>query len=296
MRRMLLLYHPHAGDAIFRHRLDQVVALFQQAGILLTPIRTVNREETLGYFSQRYYEGFDGVVAAGGDGTLHHAVEAMLQGECHLPLGILPAGTSNDFARGLGIPLALEQAVQVIAAGHTRLVDVGQANERYFINVVGAGLLPSVAHSVDRRVKNTLGRLAYYLKGIGELPNIRPFPLHIETEQQQIAVEDALMLLVLNSGDVGGFSQVLPDIQVDDGLLDIVVLSRPKVTDWLDLLLRLTAGEVAEHKNILHLRCSQVTVCSTESVECDFDGEAGGFLPVTIRVLPRRLRFYCPHK
>lgn len=296
MKRFLLLYHPHAGDAIFRHRLDRVIALFQQKGILVTPFRAVDREETLRFFTGQHTAGFDGVVAAGGDGTLHHAVEAMVQAGCSLPLGILPAGTSNDFARGLGIPADLERAVDIVAAGYTRPVDVGRVNGRHFINVVGAGLIPSVAHNVDRRVKNTLGRLAYYLKGLGELPNIRPFPLLIEAGERRIEIEDALLLLVLNSSDVGGFSRVIPGTRVDDGLLDLVVLSRPKVVDWLDLLLRITAGDVAEHKNILHLRCPRIVVRSSEQVECDLDGEAGGFLPLTIEVLPGRLPFLVENK
>ena len=143
MKKYLLIYNPMSGDAYFKYRIDELVEQFQERGGLVTPVKIMGRDDTERYVRWATDIGADGIIVSGGDGTLHSIVNAMLIQDINLPLGIIPSGTSNDFASFLNLSQDLTECASVIANGFVRATDVGKVNDRYFINVASGGLLTS---------------------------------------------------------------------------------------------------------------------------------------------------------
>ena len=166
MQKLVLFYNPVSGHAAFKNKLDWIVEAFQRRGILLLLYRT-KREGNEDFVEFLREVKPEGVLAAGGDGTVHECVNLLVKNNIDLPLGIIGSGTSNDFATYLQINEDMEAYFDKIAAGSCRRMDVGKVGDKYFINVASAGMMTFIAHEVDRRLKNALGKMAYYLKGIG---------------------------------------------------------------------------------------------------------------------------------
>ena len=294
MKKLGLIYNPVSGHALFKGKIDFLIDLFQRHGILLTPYRTRGSgKDDLGHFLREIRP--DGVLAAGGDGTVHAVVNAMLESDTDVPLGILGSGTSNDFATHLGIHGDWESYVERIAADESRRVDVGLLEEhgQYFINVVSAGMLTGIAHEVKSTYKNALGKVAYYLKGIGEIPRLHSFGLRITADGVQYE-EEAFLFVIANSPVVAGMKQIGHDIAIDDGMLDLLAVKKTGLPQFMSVAADLFSGKsVTERENILHVRAKSFEIYAEEDLHSDVDGECGPLLPLRIRTLPLALSVYC---
>ena len=292
MRKLVLFYNPVSGHAAFKNKLDWIVEAFQRRGILLLFYRTKRAgNEDFADFLREVEP--NGVLAAGGDGTVHECVNLLLKNKIDLPMGIIGSGTSNDFATYLQINEDMEAYFDKIAAGNTRRMDVGKVGDKYFINVASAGMMTSIAHEVDRRLKNALGKMAYYLKGLGEIPRFRSIPLTITADGEEYALE-AFLFVIINSGVVGSMKNVAKDVAVDDGKLDLLAIKKCSITQLMTITADLVAGRpVAEKDGVLHLQARTFHIATTESLQSDLDGEAGPLLPLIIETIPQAIAVYC---
>ena len=152
---------------------------------------------------------FDIVVAAGGDGTINEVVNGMAEQDYRPKLGIIPVGTTNDFARALHIPRDIVAAADIIAKGDRIPVDIGRINEKYFINIAGGGSLTELTYDVPSKLKTMIGQLAYYLKGIEMLPSIKATNVRIEYDGKLFEGE-AMLFLVGLTNSIGGFEKLAP--------------------------------------------------------------------------------------
>lgn len=294
MKRLLLAYNPVSGDALFKYKLDDILALFQARDCLIVPYRTLKeRVEN----ERRFIEciaacGAEGVLIAGGDGTLHEIVNILLRNGINLPVGILASGTSNDFASFLGIDSDLERYICTVAKGATIAVDVGKAGGHYFINVASAGALTSVAHRVDTGLKNAIGKMAYYLRGLGDLPSFRSLDLTIEADGI-VLQEKAFLFVIVNNGTVGSLKHIAKKARIDDGKLDLIVVRQSGIPDLMALIVEIVAGgDYTHRKNVLYLQASELKISCSEALESDLDGELGPGLPLAVTTLPGRLRIF----
>ncbi|EKX98703.1 MULTISPECIES: diacylglycerol kinase family protein [Selenomonas] len=294
MKKLGLIYNPVSGHALFKGKIDFLIDLFQRHGIVLTPYRTRGGgKDDLGRFLRDIRP--EGVLAAGGDGTVHAVVNAMLESDTDVPLGILGSGTSNDFATHLGIHGDWESYVERIAADESRRVDLGllEGHGQYFINVVSAGMLTGIAHEVKSTYKNALGKVAYYLKGIGEIPRLRSFSLRIAADGVQYE-EEAFLFVIANSPVVAGMKQIGHDIAIDDGMLDLLAVKKTGLPQFMSVAADLFSGKsVTERENILHVRAKSFEIHTEEELCSDIDGEYGPLLPLRVRTLPLALSVYC---
>ncbi|MDC9229141.1 YegS/Rv2252/BmrU family lipid kinase, partial [Clostridioides difficile] len=142
---------------------------------------------------------FDLVVAAGGDGTINEVINGIAEKEYRPKVGIIPTGTTNDFARALHVPRDVIKATKIIAAGQSVAMDIGKANETYFINIGGRGRLTELTYDVPSRLKTMLGQLAYYLKGIEMLPSLKATKVKVEYDQGVFEEEVMFFLLGLTN-------------------------------------------------------------------------------------------------
>ena len=293
MKRLLLAYNPVSGNALFKSRLDGIIEEFQKRDVLLSFYRTrKGNNDAMTDFIRA--SGAEGVIAAGGDGTLHGVVNLLMKTGIDLPVGMIGSGTSNDFATYLHVNENLEDYFDRIAKGQTRRVDLGRVGETYFVNVASAGVLTSIAHEVDAKLKNALGKLAYYLRGIGEIPKFRSFPLSLTADGEETKL-DAFLFIVLNSSVVGSMKNVAKDAVVDDGKLDFLAVKKCSPARLMKLTADLIAGKsVIGQEAVLHVQAKKFSVSVPDgSLVSDLDGELGPMLPLEIETIPNAIEVYC---
>ena len=279
-----------SGHAAFKNRLDDVIESFQRRGIFLSVYRTC-ADDNSAFVECVKSSGAEGVIAAGGDGTLHAVINWLKKNSIELPVGVIGSGTSNDFAAHLH--LDDEKLFDAVAEGRTHPVDLGLVNgAEYFINVTSAGVFTSIAHEVDSRLKNFLGKSAYYLRGLGELKNFKPITFDITADDKKFSVE-AFLFLVLNSPSVAGFKNISSAAQIDDGLLDLLALKKCSVSSLVTLAKKILAGESVDgDENIFSVQAKTFKISSSAKLTSDLDGEAGDPLPLKIDTLRRALNFF----
>lgn len=273
-KKLRLIYNPYSGRRKLVSQLDTVIQIFQEGGYEVSVHRTKSPEDI--EFASAQSEEFDTVVIAGGDGSIHQAVNGLMK----IPtqkrplLGILPVGTANDLASALKLPKSIPEACKVIAQGSMFEMDLGMVNERYFVNVFSAGLLTDVSPKVDVRIKNRLGQLAYYLKGIETLPSFRPFHVEFEIEGKKYS-EDAFLMLAVNGLSVGGFKQLVPRASLSDGKLDFLLIRQSGWPETMKMLLHLVGGGKVESSRIEQFQTSSLKITTDRPISSDLDGEWG---------------------
>lgn len=292
MRKFVLVYNPIAGDASFKFKLDNVIECFQREGCVVIPFRITSEQDTAEFVKLARETNVDGIIVAGGDGTIHKVINSMLECELDLPLGIIPSGTSNDFAAHLQLDKNINICVDTVVQGKIKTFDVGKVNDKYFFNVASAGLMTSVAHSADSMLKNTLGKIAYYLKGLGELPNFRALQMRIIADSQVIE-EEVFLFLVMNSGTVGGFPNLVPHAKIDDGKLDLLIVNKCNLAELMSLFISFLKGIHCDSKYVTCLQASNIYIECAEELDSDLDGELGPQLPLSIKVVPSKVKFFC---
>ena len=292
MKKILLVYNPVSGNAKFKRRLDFIIEAFQRRKILLATYRTTPNDSARNFAECVKIFNPCGIISAGGDGTLHAVINWLMKLELDIPVGIIGSGTSNDFATHLKI-FDDENYFDAIADNQTRQVDLGLVNNReYFINVASAGVLTSIAHEVDARQKNSLGKIAYYIHGLGEIPKFKSVPLKISADGKNFNV-DAFLFLVLNSPAVAGLKKVVDSAQIDDGKLDFIAIKKCSPRKILTLTKKIFSGScVDEEPNIFHMQAKSFEISSTAELISDVDGEIGDALPIKIDCIPRVIKIF----
>ncbi len=285
-KRLRLIYNPYAGRRKLTAQMDTVIRIFQEGGNQVCVHRASSPEDIEQISSQS--TDVDRLVIAGGDGSIHQAVNGLLQvsAKQRPALGILPVGTANDLAYALRLPKSIPEACKVIAKGNIFEMDTGKLNDRYFVNVASAGLLTDVSQKVDTRVKNTLGQLAYFLKGIETLPSFRPFRVEFENDGQR-CMEEVVLFMAVNGLSVGGMRQLVPRASLTDGKLDILMVPAAGWPETIRLLLNVLRGEKVAGEKIKEFQTPELTVHTDRSISSDLDGECGPLSSWHIQIGPK---------
>lgn len=289
MKKLVLVYNPVSGKARFKRSLDKIIGKLQRRGCMVIPYRTTPENKDLAEFVRQAAP--EGIIAAGGDGTVHEVVNLVMREGLDLPVGIIGSGTSNDFATYLR--LDTEDYFDRIAAGKIMEVDLGRVGGEYFINVVSAGMVTSIAHEVDVKLKNTFGKLAYYVQGLKTLPQFRALDIVVKTEAEEIR-ERAFLFLIVNSSVVASFKNAAKLASVQDGKLDLLLVKQCNVAELMTLTAELLAGrDVSGRREVVYRQAASFEVsCDTELVS-DLDGELGPKLPLCIETIPGALKLFC---
>ena len=165
MKRARIIYNPTSGREIFKRKLPYVLEKLERAGYETSTHATCGVGDATLAARSACENQYDLVVAAGGDGTLNEVVSGMAEQAFRPKLGLIPVGTTNDFARALNIPFTIEEAVETMIHGETIPLDIGKVNEKYFVNIAAGGSLTELTYEVPSKLKTVLGQLAYYIKG-----------------------------------------------------------------------------------------------------------------------------------
>lgn len=292
MKRARLIYNPTSGREEMRRRLPDILHRLDQGGIEASCHATMGEGDATKAAIDAVERGYDMIIAAGGDGTLYEVVNGMAERDNLPPLGVFPVGTTNDFARGLGIPRNWEDYCDLVIRQQTRPIDVGKANDRYFINIAGGGTLTELTYDVPSRLKTMIGQLAYYIKGVENMVSLSPQELIINAEGQETIHDEFMIFLITNTNSVGGFEKLAPGARIDDGLLDVIALKKCNLAEFVRLVSLALRGEHFNDKKVVYFRTRSMEVTSPGKVLLNLDGELGGTLPGQFSVLPQHLRIF----
>ena len=293
MKKFILYYNPVSGNAAFRKKIDGFIEMFQALGTVLIPYRTTPGDNTEAFIRLTESVHADGILAAGGDGTFNQVVNICIKNGISIPIAVIGSGTSNDFAMSLGCT-DLDDYAKRIVAGHTMKMDVGYANNDYFINVASAGMLTCIAHDVDHKWKNTIGKAEYYIKGVGELPKLHPIHLKVSADGSQEFDGSAYLFVIANNNAVAGMKNVAPRAEIDDGMLDLLILEKCSMLEFVNVFKDMFAGKLnPPRRGIRYIQASEFDISSDMNIGSDLDGEAGPKLPLKIKTIPRAIEIFC---
>ncbi|MDZ5713479.1 diacylglycerol kinase [Jeotgalibacillus haloalkalitolerans] len=293
MKRARIIYNPTSGREIFRRHLPEVLMKLEQAGYETSCHATTCAGDASAAAAAAAERGFDLIIASGGDGTLNEVVNGLAEKPNRPTLGLIPMGTTNDFARALHIPRDIEDAVDIIIKGDTIPVDVGRMNDKYFINIAGGGRLTELTYEVPSKLKTVLGQLAYYLKGIEMLPSFKPTNVRIEYDGKVFEGEVMLFLIGLTNS-VGGFEKLAPDSSINDGLFTLMFLKKTNMAETIRVISLALRGEHLHDPHLEYVKANHIKVTSNETVQLNLDGEFGGLLPAEFQNLYRHLNVCAP--
>lgn len=295
MKKLKLIYNPNSGNKSFKNELHTCVDIFQRADFEVHIFCSHQIGGIDNHIRNMSHDFYDTIVVSGGDGTINLVLNALLSYSHNIPIGIIPSGTANDFARFLNIPKDVKAACDIIASGNKVYSDVGQVNDKYFINVCGAGLFTNVSQQVDNDMKNILGKMAYYLKGLEQLPNFVPFSVKIKNSKETI-IDDIYLFLVLNSAGTGGFEKLSTSAEINDGKFDFIAFKQMPVIDLAKVFLKVIKGDYLDLEHIIYFQDNYMEIENLSGNEffskTDTDGETGPILPIKIKNIPNAVQFY----
>ncbi len=287
MKRARIIYNPTSGREAIRRDLVDILNVYEKAGYETSAFATTAEPNSALNEARRAAEaGFELLVAAGGDGTINEVVNGIAPLEKRPMLAIIPAGTTNDYARALRIPREDPlEAAKVILKGKAAQMDVGQANDTYFINIAAGGSLSELTYSVPSKLKSMYGYLAYVVKGAEMLTRVAPMNLRVEYDNGVFEGQSSMFFLALTNS-VGGFEQIVPDAQLDDGKFTLLVVKTTKFAEILQLISEVLTGKHVDNPNLLYVKSENVTIKPLDEnakVMINLDGEYGGDAPVVFK-------------
>ncbi|MDM0903034.1 YegS/Rv2252/BmrU family lipid kinase [Clostridium perfringens] len=282
MKKVRFIYNPYSGENAILKELDKIITMHQDKGYTIVPYRIQRGVDVINALDI-VDSTYEYILIAGGDGTIDTVVNAMKKRGIEIPIGIIPVGTANDFAKHLGMPQDAGACVEQILDSYEVGVDLGKVNDNYFVNVLSTGLFTDVSQKTDTNLKNTIGKLAYYLKGLEELPNFRKLDVKI-TANGKVFNEPIYLMLVFNGQTAGNF-KLATKAKVQDGLLDIVIFKACHIPELIPMFIKVLKGEHLEDSRIEYIRTDELLIESDEEIVTDIDGERGPDFPLRVQCI-----------
>lgn len=296
MRHAMMILNPSSGRGVMREAFYEVIATFFRGGIRVTPYITQTPADIASFVQAA--PAYDLLIIAGGDGTVNDVLNELLTADIRLPLAYIPAGTTNDLAQSLGISLDPVKAADQIIKGQVRALDVGAFQGSYFSYVAACGVFTAVSYSTSQEMKNTFGRLAYYVEGMRALGELGQSFAMAMTYGDSRVVGDFIFAAVTNSRSLGGLIHLDGGqlaVDMTDGLLEALLIRAPK-----------NAGDLTKIAHSLSTGHSQTPLVESHQAPVfefrfrspqawTLDGEYGGdHQNARVEVVPRCIDMYVP--
>ncbi|GAB3871544.1 diacylglycerol/lipid kinase family protein [Terrabacter terrigena] len=294
-QRVALIVNPTSGKGVGRELGAQTRRLLRDAGHDVVDVSGDTYRQARSQALTAVAEGVDTVLVVGGDGMVHLGVNVCAGSASRL--AVVAAGTGNDFARNLGLPVRdARAAVALLDVGCTRAVDLGRvshgvAGEKWFGGVLGAGF-DAVVNARAQRMTWPRGQMRYNLAVLRELPVFRPIPYAIELDGHRIETR-AMLVAVANTTSFGGGMRVCPDADVADGLFDVMIVHALSVVAFLRVFPKVYSGSHTTHPAVEIHRARRVRL-EASGIHSQADGESFAELPIDAEVVPGALRVVTP--
>lgn len=274
-KRLLFVFNPHSGKAQIKSQLFDVVDTMVKADWDVTIYPTQASGDAVQKVETEA-GNYDLVVCSGGDGTLDEAVTGMMRRENKVPLGYIPAGSTNDFATSLNIPKDMVKAAENAVNGVPFACDIGAFNEDFFVYVAAFGLFTDVSYKTSQEWKNVLGHAAYILEGVRSLHEIPAYLMQVECNNTYVQGE-FIYGMISNSTSVGGFKGMTgKDVLLDDGRFEVTLIKKPKNPKELNEIIASLVNLVDDTDMVYSFKTDEVKFIAKKNVSWTLDGEFGG--------------------
>ncbi len=291
MKKMLFVVNPKAGKTTLKNSLTDVIDIFIKNDYEVTIHITQNANDASRIAKDRSMD-FDVIVCAGGDGTLANVINGIMQlpKADRVPVGYIPCGSTNDYARSLDIPDVGIKAARKLVKAQPFAVDIGHLTDKFFVYVAAFGIFSDVSYATPQNMKNMLGHGAYVLQGIKSVINIPSYHLVIEHDNE-VEEDDFIYGMVSNSVSVGGYkSMVRNGVEFDDGLFECLFIRKIRNPADLNRTVGSFIGGYPNDKNMVCFRTSNVKIRSDKELAWTLDGEFGGnTTDCEIEIIPRAI-------
>lgn len=293
-KNMLFVYNPKAGKGSIKTYLSDIIYYFIKSGYKIRIHATQKKGDAIEIVHSIAHHPYDLVVCSGGDGTLDEVVTGIIKSETRIPIGYLPAGSTNDFARSLNISSHMLEAAKSVVHGREFPCDVGRFNEKYFIYIAAFGLFTDVSYETPQEMKNILGHMAYILEGVKSLSSIKSFALKLENADE-VYEGDFIYGMITNSLSVGGVKHITgKDVSLNDGEFEVTLVRKPKNIIELNSILAAFVSQKLDSGYIVHLKSSGLKITSSEKMKWTLDGEYGGkYKTVSISNINKAVSILC---
>ncbi len=295
LRKALLVYNPKSGNSnLILNNFDLITTKLLKKGIILT-LYSISRDYDR-LIKILKNEKYDIVILSGGDGTLSRCLTDMYNENIEFPeIAIFPTGTSNDLAKSLNLGEKIEDWINNILNKKSKFVDFGLINgNKIFLSSYAGGLFTKVSYATDKGLKKTFGKTAYYITGIDELKNIKKFDLKMRIDDNEEISEKAILYMILNGKNVGGFDELLQNANVDDGIMDILIVKNiENPLEISKILFDLFNGQLVNNENVRTLQAKKCVIEEvSEEIGVSIDGEEGKNEKVEIEFIRDKLKIF----
>ncbi len=293
-KRLLFILNPFSGKAQIKNQLLEIVDIMVKAGYEVTVYPTQAQGDAI-HKVEEEAEAYDLLVCSGGDGTLDEVVTGMMHRGLTMPLGYIPAGSTNDFATSLGIPKDMVKAANAAVTGKEFPCDIGSFNGDYFVYVAAFGLFTDVSYKTSQEWKNVLGHAAYILEGVRSLHDIPSFRMQVEYDNTRLQ-DEFIYGMISNSTSVGGFKGMTgKDVLLDDGVFEVTLIKKPKNPIELNEIIASLINLVDDTDMVYSFKTDEVKFTANEDIPWTLDGEYGGaHAEVAVTNLCRTVKIMVP--
>ena len=274
-KKLLFVLNPYSGKGQIKNKLLEIVDIFVKNGYRVT-VHTTQCPQDAMHLVEKTAGKYDLVVCSGGDGTLDETVTGMMRREERVPIGYIPAGSTNDFAGSLKIPKRMEKAAEVAVEGVPFSCDIGRFNGDYFVYIAAFGIFTDVSYGTSQELKNRIGHAAYIIEGLKRLHTIKSYHMRVEYEDKVIE-DDFIYGMVSNSTSAGGFKNITgKDVMLDDGVFEVTLIRMPKNPLELNEIITCLTNMRQSTEYIYSFKTDKIKFISQEETPWTLDGEYGG--------------------
>ena len=276
-KKLLFIFNPKSGKGQIKNRLVDILDTFVKSGYEVVAHPTQAKDDAR-LMIEKHARNYDLVVCSGGDGTLDEAVSGMMESPVKVPIGYIPAGSTNDFAASLRIPKNMLRSADIAVNGKLFSCDVGGFNEDYFSYVAAFGLFTDVSYQTSQNLKNVLGHGAYIIEGAKRLVDIPSYILEVEVNGEVIR-DEFIYGMITNSTSVGGIKNMTgKDVMLDDGLFEVNLIKFPQNPIQLnEILTNLMMPKAIDTQYIYSFKTDHMILrCENQAIPWTLDGEFGG--------------------
>lgn len=296
MEKYMVIYNPSSGKELSAQKIFAITRRIQSIkNIEVTFFATKKKNDATTAALRACKNNYDLIIACGGDGTVNEIVNGIMLSENKTKLAILPTGTINDFAQQLSVPKNVINYTRMLLNGRYKKIDIGKANDKYFVNVVGGGAFTNIPHIVPSDVKTSFGKYAYYLQGAFEIPGQldKSYVITYTLDGKELTL-NTFLFLISNTASVGGFRYLSPKATYTDGLLDIIIIEKSSPTDLLQIFTGILNGQHVNHNKVHYFQSKNVKISSKTPITLDIDGEIGDSTPVSINLINKAIDILVP--
>ena len=282
MKEMLFILNPKAGMRKATKMLADILEIFNRADFAVQVYVTAGPKDAVSAV-KKHATGKDLLVCCGGDGTFNETVTGLMEAGLEIPIGYIPAGSTNDFAASLGLSTDPITAAKQIVEGSPELLDVGKFGDRYFSYVASFGAFSRASYNTPQNIKNALGHTAYLLEGIHELSQIRKIHMRFELGED-VVEDDYLFGAVCNSTSIGGILTIDPhQVDMGDGMFEVLLVRAPRDLTEIPECIMAVQKQQYNCRMMTFRSVKSVKIFADQDINWTLDGEkAPGAKEITV--------------